>query len=175
MIFPFNDLIVWWDASTPMCSPAAMPGSRWITEWRWKVSFPDPFVTRKTRKKYRICQNKRPPRNKRPPKTVIFQREGEYIKPMGFDGWFFKGGSTQNRRVLVGDFSKGGVHKTDGFWWVLECFLLLLKIKRPGRLFRKIRYLQFFIWKVLFIYLFFIFKLKIFTIFFFCEKLILWK
>ena len=43
---------------------------------------------------------------------VIFQR-GEYIKPMAFDGSFFKGGSTQN-------------------WWVLECILLLLKIKRPG-------------------------------------------
>ena len=37
----------------------------------------------------------------------------------------------------MGDFSKGGVHKTDGFWWVLEFFLLLLKIKRPGRLFRQ--------------------------------------
>ena len=33
--------------------------------------------------------------------------------------WFFKGGSTQNRWVLMGDFSKGGVHKTDGFWWVI--------------------------------------------------------
>ena len=29
--------------------------------------------------------------------------------------WFFKGGSTQNQWVLVGDFLKGGVHKTDGF------------------------------------------------------------
>ena len=28
--------------------------------------------------------------------------------------WFFKGRSTQNRWVLMGDFSKGGVHKTDG-------------------------------------------------------------
>ena len=83
---------------------------------------------------YRIC------RNKRPPKTVIFQR-GEYIKPMAFDGWFFKGGSTQNRWALVDDFSKGGVHKTDGLWWVLECFLLLLKIRHPGRLFRQIRYI----------------------------------
>ena len=45
--------------------------------------------------RYRIC------RNKRPPKTVIFQR-GEYRKPMGFDGWFFKGGSTQNRWLLMG-------------------------------------------------------------------------
>ena len=27
----------------------------------------------------------------------------------------FKGGSTQNRWVVMGDFSKGGVHKTDGF------------------------------------------------------------
>ena len=66
--------------------------------------------------------------------------------------WFFKGGSTQNRLLLMGDFSKGGstqklmafdgwfvqrgeytkpmafdgwfcskrgVHKTDGFWWVI--------------------------------------------------------
>ena len=33
--------------------------------------------------------------------------------------WFFKGGSTQNRWALMGDFSKGGVHKTDEFWWVI--------------------------------------------------------
>ena len=58
------------------------------------------------------------PQNKRPPKIVIFQR-GEYTKPMGADGWFFKGGSTQNRWLLMGDFSKGGVHKTDGCWWVI--------------------------------------------------------
>ena len=32
--------------------------------------------------------------------------------------WFFRGGSTQNRWALMGDFSKGGVHKTDGLWWV---------------------------------------------------------
>ena len=63
--------------------------------------------------KYCFC------RNKRPPKTVIFQR-GEYTKPMAFDGCFFKGGSTQN-------------------WWAVECFLLRLKIKRPGRLFWQIR------------------------------------
>ena len=54
---------------------------------------------------------------------VIFQR-GEYTKPMAFDGWLFKGGSTQ----------------TDGFGWALEKILLLLKIKRPARLFRQIRY-----------------------------------
>ena len=72
---------------------------------------------------YRICRNKRPPRNRHPPKTVIFQR-GEYTKPMAFDGWVFKGGSTQNRWVLMGDFSKGGVHKTDGFRWVLEFFFI---------------------------------------------------
>ena len=30
--------------------------------------------------------------------------------------WFFKGGSTQNRWAVMDDFSKGGVHKTDGFW-----------------------------------------------------------
>ena len=50
-------------------------------------------------------------------------------------GDFSKGGSTQNRWILMGDFSKGGVRKTDGFW----NFVLLLKIKRPGRLFRQIR------------------------------------
>ena len=33
--------------------------------------------------------------------------------------WVFKGGSTQNRWALVGEFSKGGVHKTDGLWWVI--------------------------------------------------------
>ena len=67
-----------------------------------------------------------------------------------------KGGSTQNRWLLMGDFSKGGVHEIDGLWWVIfqrgkytkpmafdgfeMFFLLLLKIKRPGRLFRQIRY-----------------------------------
>ena len=40
----------------------------------------------------------------------------------------------------MGDFSKGKVHKTNGLWWVLECFLLLLKIKLPGRLFWQIWY-----------------------------------
>ena len=70
--------------------------------------------------------------------------------------WFFKGGSTQNQWVLRDDFSKGGVHKTDGFWWVIfqkgeytkpmgfdgfgNVFLLVLKFKRPGRLFGQIRY-----------------------------------
>ena len=49
---------------------------------------------------------------------VIFQR-GEYTKPMGCDGWFSKGGSTQNRWAVMGDFSKGGVHKTNGSWWVI--------------------------------------------------------
>ena len=78
-------------------------------------------------KAYSVCWNKRPP------KTVIFQRKeytkpmaldgwcfqrGEYTKPMALDGWFFKGGSTQNRWLWMGDFSKGGVHKTDGSWWV---------------------------------------------------------
>ena len=33
--------------------------------------------------------------------------------------WFFKGGSTQNRWVLMDDFSQGRVHKTDGVWWVI--------------------------------------------------------
>ena len=54
----------------------------------------------------------------KPPKTVIFQR-GEYTKPKGFDGWFLKGGSTWNRWLLMGDFSKGGVHKTGGLGWVI--------------------------------------------------------
>ena len=57
--------------------------------------------------------NTHPPQ--RPSKTVIFQR-GEYTKPMGFDGWFFKGGSTWNRWAFEGDFSKGGVHETE---WLL--------------------------------------------------------
>ena len=64
---------------------------------------------------------------------------------------FFKGESTQNRWVLMDDFSKGGVHETDGFWWVIfqrgeytksmafdgfgMFFLSLLKIKRPGCIF----------------------------------------
>ena len=71
--------------------------------------------------------------------------------------WFFPGGSTQNRWILMGDFSKGGVHKTDGFWWGIfqrgeytkpmafdgfwNVFLLLLNVKRPGRLFQKIQWL----------------------------------
>ena len=41
--------------------------------------------------------------------------------------WFFKGESTQNRWALMGDFSKGGVHKTDGFWLGLEMFFSALK------------------------------------------------
>ena len=41
------------------------------------------------------------------------------MEPMAFDGWFFKGGSTQNRWLLMGDFPKGGVHETDSFWWVI--------------------------------------------------------
>ena len=92
-------------------------------------------------------------------KTVIFQR-GEYTKPMAFDGWFskggvhktdgfwwviFKGGSTQNQWAFDGWFSKGGSTQNrwafDGFWNV---FLWLLKIKRPGRLFRQIRYFHLF-------------------------------
>ena len=52
---------------------------------------------------YRICRNKRPPRKKRRPKTVIFQRGGVH-KTDGF--WWVM-------------FSKGGVHKTDRFWWVM--------------------------------------------------------
>ena len=54
-----------------------------------------------------FAEIQRPPRNKRPPKTVVFQR-GEYMKPMGFDGWFFKGGSTQKPMGFDGWFFKGG-------------------------------------------------------------------
>ena len=63
---------------------------------------------------YRIC------RNKRPPQTAIFQR-GEYIKPMGFDGWFFQRGEYTKPMGFDGWFFKGGggVHKTNGFWWVI--------------------------------------------------------
>ena len=32
----------------------------------------------------------------------------------------------------MGDFSKEGVHKTDGFWWVLEIFLIASKNWAPG-------------------------------------------
>ena len=61
---------------------------------------------------------------------VTFQKGVDYTKPMAFDEGFFKGGSTQNRWLLMrdfqrgstqnrwvsmGDFSKGGVHKTDEF------------------------------------------------------------
>ena len=55
-------------------------------------------------------------------KWWFFKGGGEYTKPMGFDGWFFK-----------------GKHETDGVSWVLECFLLFQKIKDPGRLFWQIR------------------------------------
>ena len=49
--------------------------------------------------------------------------------------WFFKGRSTQNRWLLMGDVFKGGSTQNR---WVLELYLLLLKIKRSGRLFRQI-------------------------------------
>ena len=75
---------------------------------------------------------------------TIFQR-GEYTKPMAFDGWFFKRGSTQNRWALDGRFFQRGEYMKpmgcDGFW---NAFCLVLKIKRPGRLFRQIRYFH---WK----------------------------
>ena len=55
----------------------------------------------------------------------------------------------------MGDFSEGGVHETDGFWWVIfqrgageytkpmgfdgfRNVFMASKIKRPGRLFRQI-------------------------------------
>ena len=83
---------------------------------------------------YRICRNKRTPRNKRPPqnkhslKTVLFQR-GEYTKPMAFDGWFFKGGSTQNRWALMGDFFKEGSTQNR---WVLEFCFCFWKLSTRG-------------------------------------------
>ena len=43
---------------------------------------------------------------------MIFQK-GEYTKPMGFDGWFLKGGSTQNR-------------------WDLELYVVFLKLSARG-------------------------------------------
>ena len=70
---------------------------------------------------------------------------------MAFNGWFFKGGSTQNRWalmsdvfkggstqnrwVLMGDFSKGGVHKTDGLWWVINLFRFRQMTRIPLRIF----------------------------------------
>ena len=86
---------------------------------------------------HRIC------RNKRSSKTVMFSKGGVH-KTDGF--WlimFSKGGvhETDGFRWVI--FSKGGVHKTDGFWNV---FLLLLKIKHPGRLCRQIRYTMFIVW-----------------------------
>ena len=106
---------------------------------------------------------------------------------MAFDGWVFKGGSTQNRKIThqspsvlcTSPFEKSPIkahrfcvlpplknhpskpigfvysllwkitHQNpsvlctppfDGLWWVLK-FLLLLKIKRPGRLYWQIRYM----------------------------------
>ena len=82
-------------------------------------------------------------------KNSDFSKGGVH-KTNGFWWVIFKGGSTQNRwllmgdfskggahktdGLLMGDFSKGGVHKTDGLWNV---FLLLLNIKRPGAYFCK--------------------------------------
>ena len=59
-------------------------------------------------------------------KQSVF-KGGKYTIPMAFDGWFFTGGggSTQNQWVFY------------EFW---NLFLLLLRIKGPGRLFRQIRY-----------------------------------
>ena len=30
------------------------------------------------------------------------------------------------------DFSKGGLHETDGLWWVLEMFFTVSKNQAPG-------------------------------------------
>ena len=56
----------------------------------------------------RIFRNKRPPQNKRPPRNKCSSKT-----------MIFKGGSTQNRWLLMDEFSRGGVHKTDGFWRVM--------------------------------------------------------
>ena len=37
----------------------------------------------------------------------------------------------------MGDFSKGGVHKTDVFWWVLEIFYSFWKLGARGVYFGK--------------------------------------
>ena len=102
-------------------------------------------------KKYRICQNQRPPKTGIFSKggvhktdgfwwVWIFQR-GDYTKPMGFDGWFFKGGTTQNRWSLMGlDFLKGEYTQPmgfDGFW---NFFCCLWKLSTQGVYFGKIRY-----------------------------------
>ena len=111
----------------------------WHVDWlitrfgfcQYKIARPGLDHNRAKNQSRTIFQIEATNKNKRSQKTVIFQRE-EYTKLMGFDGWFFKGGSTQNRWVfggwffkggstwnrwaLMDDFSKGGVHKTDGFW-----------------------------------------------------------
>ena len=56
---------------------------------------------------------------------------------------FFKGGVHKTDGLWWVIFQRGGVHKTNGFWRVLKCFSLLLKIKRPMRLFGQIRYIDF--------------------------------
>ena len=48
---------------------------------------------------------------------VIFQR-GEYTKPVGSDGFW---------NLFLSDFSKGGLQRPDGVWWVSEFFLWLSK------------------------------------------------
>ena len=68
----------------------------WKTQRKWKRFHSKKKL--KNTKKAVFAEINAQSQNKRPPKTVIFQR-GEYTKPMGFDGWFFKGGSTQNRKI----------------------------------------------------------------------------
>ena len=64
---------------------------------------------------YRVCRNKRSPWNKCPPKRVIFQR-GEYMKPMGFDGWFFQRGEYIKPMGFDGwFFQRGEYMKPMGF------------------------------------------------------------
>ena len=69
--FPNNRLLCVWEATTGLTEKVSSP----------ILTDSNAFMTEICR----ICRNKRPSRNKRPPKTVIFQR-GEYTEPTGFDG-----------------------------------------------------------------------------------------
>ena len=67
---------------------------------------------------------------------VMFSKGGVHKTDGVWWVMFFKGGSTQNWWALMGDVFKGGSTQNR---WGLNVFLLLLKIKLPGRLFRQIR------------------------------------
>ena len=61
-----------------------------------------------------------------------FQRGS--TQTMVFDGWFFKGGSTQNRWKI---FKGGEYTKTHGFWWGFGIFYCFLKLSARGVYFGK--------------------------------------